>query len=85
MLQQPVSQGWDRSSKDDGMERKERRVRETGRIYPHGCLAVHDKTAADEVFLRYLPVIERESSDNRNYVKKAVNWACGKLASETHP
>ncbi len=39
------------------------------------CLAVHDKAAADEVFLRYLPVIERASSDNRNYVKKAVNWA----------
>lgn len=39
------------------------------------CLAVHDKAAPDEVFLRYLPVIQRESSDNRNYVKKAVNWA----------
>jgi 3-methyladenine DNA glycosylase AlkD len=38
------------------------------------CLAVHDKAAPDAVFLRYLPVIERASSDNRNYVKKAVNW-----------
>ncbi|MBI5568951.1 MAG: DNA alkylation repair protein [Desulfomonile tiedjei] len=39
------------------------------------CLAVHDKTAADEVFLKYLPAIARESVDSRNFVKKAVNWA----------
>ncbi|MBI5251184.1 MAG: DNA alkylation repair protein [Desulfomonile tiedjei] len=39
------------------------------------CLSVHDKAASDDVFLQYLPVIERESSDARNYVKKAVNWA----------
>lgn len=39
------------------------------------CLSVHDKAASDEAFLQYLPVIERESSDPRNYVKKAVNWA----------
>ena len=39
------------------------------------CLAVHDEKAADEVFLEYLPVIARESADERNFVKKAVNWA----------
>ncbi len=39
------------------------------------CLSVHDKEASDEVFLEYLPVVKRESSDSRNYVKKAVNWA----------
>jgi 3-methyladenine DNA glycosylase AlkD len=38
-------------------------------------LAVHDKKAKDEEFLRFLPIIKRESVDNRNYVKKAVNWA----------
>jgi 3-methyladenine DNA glycosylase AlkD len=38
-------------------------------------LAVHDKQANDAAFLRLLPVIERESSDDRNFVKKAVNWA----------
>jgi len=38
-------------------------------------LAVHDKKAADEEFLKFLPVIKRESTDNRNFVKKAVNWA----------
>jgi 3-methyladenine DNA glycosylase AlkD len=39
------------------------------------ALAWHDKTAPDEEFLQFLPLIVRESSDGRNYVKKAVNWA----------
>ena len=39
------------------------------------CLAVHDKQAGNERFLDFLPVIEREAADPRNYVKKAVNWA----------
>jgi len=38
-------------------------------------LAVSDKKAGDEEFLPFLPIIKRESTDNRNYVKKAVNWA----------
>ena len=38
-------------------------------------LAVHDKKAVDEEFLKFLPVIRREAVDDRNYVKKAVNWA----------
>ena len=38
-------------------------------------LAVSDKSAKDEMFLKFLPVIEREAIDNRNFVKKAVNWA----------
>jgi 3-methyladenine DNA glycosylase AlkD len=38
-------------------------------------LAVHDKKAQDEKFVAFLPVIARESGDDRNYVKKAVNWS----------
>ncbi len=38
-------------------------------------LAVHDKQAADDKFEQFFPLIIRESTDNRNYVKKAVNWA----------
>ncbi len=38
-------------------------------------LAVHDKKAADEVFLEVLPLIEEMAGDERNFVKKAVNWA----------
>jgi 3-methyladenine DNA glycosylase AlkD len=38
-------------------------------------LAFHDKRALDEAFLQFLPVIKRESVDDRNFVKKAMNWA----------
>jgi 3-methyladenine DNA glycosylase AlkD len=38
-------------------------------------LAVHDKKAPDAAFEPFLPIIERESDDERHYVKKAVNWA----------
>ena len=39
------------------------------------ALAVHDKAAPDALFLGLLPVIEREAHDDRNFVRKAVNWA----------
>jgi len=39
------------------------------------CLAVHDKQADDGVFLKFLRIVKRESTDERNFVKKAVNWA----------
>jgi len=38
-------------------------------------LAVSDKKAADEEFIKFFPYIKKESTDSRNYVKKAVNWA----------
>jgi len=39
------------------------------------ALAVHDKAASDDAFIKFLPIIKRESFDERNFVKKAVNWA----------
>ena len=39
------------------------------------ALAVHDKKAGDDVFLGFLEDVEREAPDERNFVKKAVNWA----------
>jgi 3-methyladenine DNA glycosylase AlkD len=39
------------------------------------CLAWHDKQAADQKFIEFLPVITRGATDQRNFVKKAVNWA----------
>ena len=39
------------------------------------CLAWHDKKAADAQFIAALPVINAGATDNRNFVKKAVNWA----------
>ena len=39
------------------------------------ALSVHDRKADDEMFVEFLSVIEREACDERNFVKKAVNWA----------
>jgi 3-methyladenine DNA glycosylase AlkD len=38
-------------------------------------LAVHDKKAEDAKLAAFLPVIEKHSDDDRNFVRKAVNWA----------
>jgi 3-methyladenine DNA glycosylase AlkD len=38
-------------------------------------LAVHDRSAADAKFQALLPIIEGGAWDERNFVKKAVNWA----------
>ncbi len=38
-------------------------------------LAVHDKEAADQSFLAFLPLIQKGAIDERNFVKKGVNWA----------
>ena len=38
-------------------------------------LAYRDKTAKDSQFLDFLKIIEREAEDERNFVRKAVNWA----------
>jgi 3-methyladenine DNA glycosylase AlkD len=49
------------------------------------ALAVHDKNADNAAFLALFPIIEREAHDERNFVKKAVNWALrqiGKRNSE---
>src|SRR5205807_2169865 len=39
------------------------------------ALALHDKTAPDAKFLRLLSAIRRGATDERNFVRKAVNWA----------
>ena len=54
--------------------RKEEFVKRAGFVLM-ACLAVSDKKAADNQFVAFLPVIQREAGDNRNFVKKAVNWA----------
>jgi len=42
-------------------------------------MAVHDKNASDKTFLDFLPLIATEASDERNFVKKAVNWALNQI------
>jgi 3-methyladenine DNA glycosylase AlkD len=38
-------------------------------------LAYRDKSASDAKFLRLFSMIQREARDERNFVRKAVNWA----------
>ena len=38
-------------------------------------LALHDKAAPDDRFLKCLPLVERGAADDRNFVKKGVSWA----------
>jgi 3-methyladenine DNA glycosylase AlkD len=38
-------------------------------------LALHDKQSGDEPFLEGLELVERASTDERNFVKKGVSWA----------
>ena len=54
--------------------REEEFVRRAGFVLM-ACLAVHDKKAGDQAFIEFLPLIKTHSRDERNYVKKAVNWA----------
>ena len=39
------------------------------------CLTVHDKKMPDKKFIKFFSLIRRASTDERNFVKKAVNWA----------
>ncbi len=47
------------------------------------CLVWHDKKADDKQFEPFLPIIKREASDNRNFVKKAVNWALRQIGKRS--
>ncbi|MFA5386378.1 MAG: DNA alkylation repair protein [Candidatus Paceibacterota bacterium] len=55
-------------------KRKEEFVKRAG-FTLMACLAVHNKKAKDKDFERFFPMIKKESIDERNFVKKAVNWA----------
>lgn len=54
--------------------RKEKFVKRAG-FAIIASLAFHDKNAKDENLIKFLPIIKKESIDDRNFVKKAVNWA----------
>ena len=58
----------------DWSEREEEFVKRTA-FALIACLAWHDKGAEDEKFIKLFPVIRRGATDERNFVKKAVNWA----------
>ncbi len=55
-------------------KRKEEYVKRAGFVLV-ATLTVHDKKADDDAFLVFLPAIIESSTDERQYVMKAVNWA----------
>jgi 3-methyladenine DNA glycosylase AlkD len=38
-------------------------------------LAVHDKKATDARIAQFLPILEKHAGEERNFVKKAINWS----------
>lgn len=54
--------------------RKEEFVRRAG-FAMMAYLACHDKKAKDRDFFKFFPIIRKYSIDERNFVRKAVNWA----------
>lgn len=47
------------------------------------AIAVHDKKAPDKNLLQFLPLIENGADDERNFVKKAVNWALRQIGKRS--
>lgn len=46
-------------------------------------LAWHSRTEPDETFAELLPLLEGGASDERNFVKKAVNWALREIGKRS--
>ncbi|MBI5235494.1 MAG: DNA alkylation repair protein [Deltaproteobacteria bacterium] len=55
-------------------KRKEEFVKRAGFVMM-ARLAVSDKDSDDKRFINLLPLIKKQSADDRRFVKKAVNWA----------
>jgi 3-methyladenine DNA glycosylase AlkD len=47
------------------------------------CLAGQDRKAEDARFLSFLPLVEKEARDERNFVKKGVVWALRRIATRS--
>ncbi|HEY0457982.1 MAG TPA: DNA alkylation repair protein [Pyrinomonadaceae bacterium] len=54
--------------------REEEFVKRAG-IVLMAWLAVHDKKVSDERIAQFLTVLENKACDERNFIKKAVNWS----------
>ena len=63
-------------------EREEEFVKRAG-IVMMAYLAVHDKKAADENIAGFLPALEPKASDERNFIKKAVNWSLRQIGKRS--
>lgn len=65
---------WAYQKANEWSHREEEYVRRAGFVMM-ACLSVHDKKAADKDFMPFFKLIEQYAFDERNFVKKAVNWA----------
>ena len=63
-------------------ERPETFVKRAGFVLA-ASLAVHNKKLEDEIFAAFLPIITRQAADERNFVKKAVNWALRQIGKRS--
>ncbi|HNV94100.1 MAG: DNA alkylation repair enzyme [Candidatus Methanofastidiosum methylothiophilum] len=64
-------------------KRNEEFVKRAGYVLM-AVLAVHDKKRKDEDFFRFFPLIYEGSTDDRIYVKKAVNWALRQIGKRNN-
>jgi 3-methyladenine DNA glycosylase AlkD len=62
--------------------RKEEFVKRAGFVLM-AALAVHHKKVSDQQFLPFFSVMVREAGDERNFVKKAVNWALRQIGKRS--
>ena len=47
------------------------------------CLAHHDARAAEEAFAAFVLIIKSQSTDDRNFVKKTINWALRQIGKRS--
>jgi 3-methyladenine DNA glycosylase AlkD len=62
--------------------REEEYVKRAGYVMM-ASLAVHDKIADDNRFIEFLSIIIKGSDDDRNFVRKAVNWALRQIGKRS--
>lgn len=55
--------------------KREREFEKRAGFVMMAALSVHDKKTTDEKLLKFFPAIKKGAKDERNFVKKAVNWA----------
>jgi len=73
---------WEKAAEWTG--REEEYVKRAGFVLM-ATLAVHDKKAPDGRFEAFLPLIIQHATDERNFVKKGVNWALRQIGKRnTH-
>lgn len=63
-----------RKKAQEWSKRREEYVKRAG-FAIMACLATKESGAMDLAFVNFLDAVKRESGDERNYVKKAINWA----------